>query len=100
MNMTKNSMNSQCTDSSSNSNCRFCSWLRGEEARPPIVYEDDTLVATLCDSPIAGGHTQIVFKAHYSELSTWTGLIPRVSAQCGSSTAETTNQESFPFVNQ
>lgn len=51
------------------SNCPFCMWLQGDGATPPVVFEDADLIATLCESPISKGHTQIIFKKHYHELS-------------------------------
>ncbi len=36
---------------------------------PPVVFEDADLIATLCESPISKGHTQIIFKKHYHELA-------------------------------
>jgi histidine triad (HIT) family protein len=52
-----------------NANCPFCVWLKGEGKQPPTVYEDEHLVATLCESPITPGHVQIIHKTHYSELA-------------------------------
>lgn len=71
-----------------NANCPFCAWLIGEAKKPPIVHEDEHLVATLCESPISRGHTQIIFKRHYHELSAvdpddsarMGALVPRLSA--------------------
>ncbi len=51
------------------SNCPFCKWLQGNGDRPPVVFEDANLIATLCESPISKGHTQIIFKKHYHELA-------------------------------
>lgn len=50
------------------SNCPFCIWLQGKGKTPPVVFEDADLIATLCESPISKGHTQIIFKKHYHEL--------------------------------
>lgn len=52
-----------------NANCPFCEWLHRGGEKPPTVYEDDHLIATLCDAPITPGHTQIIFKTHYHELA-------------------------------
>ena len=52
-----------------NADCPFCEWLLRGGAKPPTVYEDEYLVATLCDVPITPGHTQIIFKTHYHELA-------------------------------
>lgn len=51
------------------SNCPFCLWLQGNAPTPPVVFEDADLIATLCESPISKGHTQIIFKKHYHELA-------------------------------
>jgi len=68
--------------------CPFCAWLYRDAEKPPVVYEDQHLIATLCESPISKGHTQIIFKTHYSELAVvdsedsgrMGSLIPAVSA--------------------
>ncbi|MBX9670026.1 MAG: HIT family protein [Candidatus Obscuribacterales bacterium] len=49
--------------------CPFCTWLAKKSPTPPIVWQDDSLIATLCESPISRGHVQVVFKRHYSELA-------------------------------
>ncbi len=49
--------------------CPFCTWLAKKSPTPPIVWQDDNLIATLCESPISRGHVQVVFKRHYSELA-------------------------------
>lgn len=51
------------------SNCPFCPWLQGNGTKPPVVFEDANLIATLCESPISKGHTQIIFKTHYHQLA-------------------------------
>lgn len=60
--------------------CPFCAWMQGKTKMPPVVFEDDHLIATLCESPIAQGHTQIAFKKHYDELSK---VDPQDSARMG-----------------
>jgi len=52
-----------------NADCPFCEWLQRGAEKPPTVYEDEHLIATLCDVPITPGHTQIIFKTHYHELA-------------------------------
>lgn len=49
--------------------CPFCAWLAGGAPMPPVVYENDAVIATLCELPISKGHVQIAFKRHYDELS-------------------------------
>lgn len=63
-----------------NANCPFCEWLHRNGDKPPTVYEDEHLVATLCDVPISQGHTQIIFKTHYHELA---AVDPEDSARMG-----------------
>jgi len=49
--------------------CIFCNWVNGKQKAAQTVYEDESILVVLCDSPVAKGHTLVILKTHKCDLA-------------------------------